>query len=116
MLTVRETVGAISVVVGAAVLAAVNHHPSHGRRPARERAAVQAVADRLSRRQIADAWTQMKLANPTPLRAIQSAVPLPARSVYEDGPAIVLVFEGHEGTCVDLISRLVGNTVETRRC
>lgn len=116
MLTARETVGAISVVVGAAVLAAVNHHPTHGRRTAKERAAVGAAAGSFTHHQIAEAWTQSKLGNPGRLHEIQAAFPLPPRSTYEEGTAVVLVFEGHDDICIDLISRPEASTVEDRRC
>jgi hypothetical protein len=45
--TVREAVGFAAFLVGAAALTAVNHHPDHGRRTERERAAVEVAAARV---------------------------------------------------------------------
>ena len=112
----REAVGVVAVLAGAAALAAVNHHPNHGRRTAQERAAVQAAAAVFTHRQIADAWTETKLGRPEGLRRIQAAFPLPPRAAYDDGAALVLVFDGHDDVCIDLVSRPEGKTVRSRRC
>lgn len=76
MVQMREAIGFAAFVVGAAVITAVNHHPNHGRRTERERVAVAAAATAFTHQQIATAWTQMKLANPEPLLAIEQAFPL----------------------------------------
>jgi hypothetical protein len=112
----RETVGFAAFLVGAAALAAVNHHPTHGRRTERERAAIQTAAAGVTHGQIADAWMQFKLGNAIPLHEIERAFPLPVRTTHEAGGGIVLTFAGHGGTCVDLESRIVGATVTSRRC
>jgi hypothetical protein len=116
MVQMREAVGFAAFVVGAAALTAVNHHPDHGRRTQRERIAVEAVAGQFTHGQISDAWTQAKLGNSQPLREIQRAFPLPVRTVHEDGMDIVFTFLGHDTTCVDFVSHLVGRTVNARRC
>jgi hypothetical protein len=116
MFQTREAIGCAAFVVGAAALAAVNHHPNHGRHTERERVAVEAAANRLSHQEIADAWLQAKVGNSQPLKAIQETFPLPVRTVHEDGTGIVFTFLGHETTCVDFVSRLVGSTVTARRC
>ena len=116
MLTIRETIGATAVIVGAAVLAAVNHHPTHGRRIARERAAVQAAADHLTHDQIADAWMQARLGATGALTAIAGAIDLRHLSTHQDGDAIILTFEGRSDRCIDLVSRPDRNTVENRNC
>lgn len=116
MIQMREAVGCAAFIVGAAALAAVNHHPNHGRRTERERVAIEAAAGQLTHQEIADAWLQAKLGNREPLRAIQQIFPLPVRTVHEDGTGIVFTFRGHETTCVDFVSHLVGRTVTARRC
>ncbi len=116
MVQMREAIGFAAFIVGAAALAAVNHHPNHGRRTERERVAVEAVAGRFTHLEIADAWTQAKLGNGQPLKAIQEAFPLPVRTVHEDGTGIVFTFLGHDTTCVDFVSQLVGRSVTARRC
>ncbi|MDQ1567741.1 MAG: hypothetical protein QOF96_2621, partial [Actinomycetota bacterium] len=60
-MVLRDVVGTAAVIVGAAVLAAVNHHPTTGRRTERERVAVQVAGDRLTHEQISAAWNQTKL-------------------------------------------------------
>ncbi len=116
MVQMREAVGFASFIVGAAVLTAVSHHPDHGRRTERERLAVEAVANQFTHNQISDAWTQAKLGNSRPLQEIQGSFPLPVRTVHEDGTGIVFTFIGHDMTCVDFVSHLVGSTVNARRC
>jgi hypothetical protein len=116
MVQMREAIGFCAFVVGAAALTAVNHHPNHGRRIERERLAVEAVAGQFTHLEIADAWTQAKLGNSEPLKAIQATFPLPVRTVHENGTSIVFTFLGHETTCVDFVSQLVGSTVTARRC
>jgi hypothetical protein len=116
MYTLREVVGFGAFIVGAAALAAVNHHPTHGRRTERERAATQAAAAGVSHTQIAEAWMQTKLGNPGPLSEVQRAFPLALRATYEDGAGIVLTFAGHDQTCIDLVSQPNSSTVTSRRC
>ena len=116
MVQMREAIGFAAFLVGAAALTAVNHHPTHGRHTERERTAVEAAAVQFTHRQIADAWTQSKLANPQPLLAIEHAFPLPNRTVHEDGRGIVFTFLGHDHTCIDFMSRPDGQAVTARRC
>ncbi|MCA1845328.1 MAG: hypothetical protein LC792_19465 [Actinobacteria bacterium] len=116
MLTLRESVGVAAILVGAATVAAVNHHPVTGRHTERERAAVQAAGDRLTHAQIAAAWTQMKLGRGAPLHEIERAFPLPSRSVHQEGAAVVLTFIGHNATCIDFVSRPDTSTVGSRHC
>jgi hypothetical protein len=116
MVTLREIVGFSAVIVGAVVIASLNHHPSHGRRIERDRAAVHAAASGFTYQQIADAWTQTKLGDATALHAIRRQFPLGYRATYQEGDAIILTFAGHGGHCVDLVSRPAGHTVGTRRC
>jgi hypothetical protein len=62
MWTVREAIGAASVLAGVVVLAGISHQPTkHGRRLERERIAVQTAADHLTHDQIAGAWMQARL-------------------------------------------------------
>jgi hypothetical protein len=112
----REVVGTAAVIVGAAVLAAVNHHPTTGRHTARQVAAVQAAGDRLTHDQIAAAWTQTKLGHSGPLQDVERTFPLATRTVQEEGPAVVLTFVGHNETCIDFISRPDGGITRTRHC
>ena len=116
MVQMREAIGCAAFIVGAAALAAVNHHPTHGRRTERERVAIEAAAGRLTHQEIADAWVQAKLGNSQPLKAIQQTFPLPVRTVHEDGSGIVFTFLGHETTCVDFASHLDGRTVTAHLC
>ena len=116
MHTMREAVGFAAFLVGAAALTAVNHHPSHGRRTERERAAVQAAAAGVRHTQLAEAWTQARLGNRGPFNDIERTFPLPLRATYEDGAGIVLTFAGHDQTCIDLVSAPTSSTVTSRRC
>ncbi len=116
MVQMREAVGFVAFVLGAAALTAVSHHPNHGRRTERERAAVQAAADQLTHQQIAEAWTQTKLGNGRLLAEIERTFPLPVRTVQEDGGGIVFTFLGHDTTCIDFVSRPDSSIVTARRC
>lgn len=116
MVTTRDAVGVTAFLVGAAVLAAVNHHPTHGRRSERERAAVHGAAGRLTHQQIADAWTRTELGDATSLHAIQRQIPLEYRAAHQEGDAIILTFAGHGDRCIDLLSRPDGTSVRTRPC
>src|SRR4051794_12076574 len=112
----REAVGFAAFVLGAATLAAVSHHPTHGRHTERERVAVEAAAIQFTHQQIADAWTAAKVGDPAALKAIERAFPLPTRTVHEEGAQIFFTFVGHEGTCIDFVSQPDGRTVTSRRC
>lgn len=112
----REAVGFAAFLLGAAALTAVSHHPTHGRHTERERLAVEAVAAEFTHQQIADAWLQVKLANPAPLLAIEHAFPLPKRTVQEAGGGILFTFTGHADTCIDFLSRPAGPIVTARHC
>lgn len=116
MVQIREAVGFAAFLLGAAALTAVNHHPSHGRRTERERAAVAATVTQFTHQQIVDAWTQAKLGNPQPLQAIEQAFPLPVRTVHEEGAGIVFSFTGHGETCIDFLSQPDRRVVSARRC
>ena len=116
MLTLREGIGAAAVVAGAAALAAVNHHPTHGRRLERDRAAVQVVAHQLTHEQISDAWTQARLGDTAALSAIAEAIDLRYLSIHQEGDAVVLTFDGHGQNCVDLVSGPDANRVRSRQC
>jgi hypothetical protein len=116
MWTVREAVGAASILTGVVVLAGISHQPNHGGGLERQRMAVQTAADHLTHEQIADAWMQTGLGATAALAAITEAIGLPYRSTHEQGDAIILTFAGHDARCLDLISTPTGNTVDTRRC
>jgi hypothetical protein len=116
MAQMREAVGFVAFLLGAAALTAVNHHPDHGRHTERERRAVETAATRFTHQQIADAWTELKLSNPEPLVAIERAFPLPKWQVREEGPGILFTFLGHDDTCIDFLSAPDHRTVTARRC
>jgi hypothetical protein len=116
MHTMREAVGFGAFVLGAAALAAVNHHPTHGRRTERERAAIQAAAGGVTHQQVSDAWTQTKLGNSVPLTQIERRFPLPIRATYEAEGGIILTFAGHSQTCIDFLSLPTTQTVTARAC
>lgn len=112
-----------TLIVGGIVLAVVvalsfNSARTEGRptRADKDRAAVQIASDRVSHQQVADAWTQMKVFNARPMDELLKTFPLPHRSTYEDGDGIVLVFDGHGGTCIDFRSGPNEGTVSARRC
>ena len=116
MFQLREAVGIAAVIVGAAALAAVNHHPTTGRRTERERAAIQTAGERLTHGQIAAAWTETKLGNTRPLQDLQRTFPLAPRAVHEERSAVVLTFAGHNETCIDFVSQPHSSMVRTRHC
>ena len=116
MLTLREGIGAVAVLAGAAALTAVNHHPTHGRRLERERAAVQVVADQLTHDQISDASKQARFGATAALSAIAAAIDLRHLSTHQEGDAIILTFDGHGHRCLDLVSRPEANRVRSRKC
>ena len=116
MYTAKEVVGFAAFIIGAAALAAVNHHPDHGRRTERERTSTESAAAAVPHIRIADAWAQSKLGNSGPLSEIARSFPLPLRSTSEDADGIVLTFAGHDETCIDLVSRPAATTVTSRDC
>jgi hypothetical protein len=109
-------IGAAVVVVAAGV-AAVSHHPGGERGFVRDRDTIEQAAQRLTYEAISDAWTQFKLGNHAPLDAIRGTVPLSYLGTHEQaGTAVTLTFAAHRATCLDLISTPTGNTVRTRHC
>ena len=116
MLTLREGIGAVAVLAGAAALTAVNHHPTHGRRLERQRSAVQVAADQLTHDEISDAWAQARFGATAALSAIAGAIDLRYLSAHQEGGAVILTFDGHGPNCVDLISRPDTNRVRSRKC
>ena len=116
MYTVKEVVGFAAFILGAAALAAVNHHPNHGRRTERERASIESAAAAVPHVRIADAWAQTKLGNSGPLSEIARRFALPLRSTTEAAGGIVLTFAGHDETCIDLVSQPAAMTVTSRDC
>ncbi|MCA1845185.1 MAG: hypothetical protein LC792_18730 [Actinobacteria bacterium] len=116
MAQMREAVGFVAFLIGAAALTAVSHHPTHGRHTERERDAVVAVAGQFTHQQIADALAQTKLGKGQALHEIEQSFPLPVRTVREDGAGIVFTLRGHGTTCVDFTSRSDGSTVAARHC
>jgi hypothetical protein len=81
----------------------------------RDREVVQAAADRLTYQTISDAWTQNRLGNGAALAAIHDSVELRYLATHDEGDAVILTFQSHNRRCIDLVSRLSANTVETRR-
>jgi hypothetical protein len=117
MWTVREAIGAASVLAGVVVLAGISHQPTkHGRRLERERIAVQTAADHLTRDQIAGAWMQARLGATAALAGITEAVGVRYLAAHHENDAIIVTFAGRAGRCLDLVSRPEGNTVERRAC
>ena len=109
--TVRIGVAALVVAVSAA-LAAGSNHANADTRIKEDRKVVEAVAHRFGYDAISDAWAQSKLANPAPLDSIRGNIPLRYVGGHEQaGSVIVLSFESHRGTCLDLVSSPIGNTV-----
>ena len=112
MLTIRESVGAAAVVIGAAVLAAVSHHA--GGQGAHARRAVESAAHRLTYQDVADGWTRMLRGDTSRFDAIVHSVALPYRATHQQGDGLVVTFASRHGICVDLVARPAGNSVETR--
>lgn len=110
--TTREAVGAVAVVLGAALLAAVSHHA--GGQGDHARRAVESAADHLAYRDVSDAWAQTKVGDFRRLDALVAGVPLRYRAAHEDGDAVVLTFASREGACIDLVARPAANTVRSR--
>jgi len=116
MYTVKEVVGFGAFILGAASLAAVNHHPNHGRRTERERASIESAATAVPHARIAGAWAQTKVGNSAPLNELSGTFPLPLRSTSEQSGGIVLTFAGHDETCIDLLSQPARTIVTSRDC
>ena len=112
MLTIREAVGSVAVVVGAATLAAVSHHA--GGQGTHARRAVRTAADRLSYQDVSDAWARVKAGDPSGLDGIVHGVGLPYRAAHQEGDAVILTFASREGVCVDLVARPAAKTDTTR--
>ena len=109
-------IGAAVVAVAAAATGASHHAHATGR-AVHARQVVQIAADQLSYQAVSDAWAQTKLGNPAPLDAIRRGVALRYLTAHEElGAAVVLSFAGQNGTCLDLVSRPVTNSVRTRHC
>jgi len=106
----------VSGVVLAAIVALSAIPAARPTRSERGRAAVEAAADRLTHQQILKAWTQTKSGDPQPLEDIKQTFPFPARTIYEDGPGLVLVFAGHDQTCIDFVSHPQESIVSARHC
>jgi hypothetical protein len=58
----------------------------------------------------------MKLGHAAPLDSIEAVFPLPLQATYEDGTGIVLTFDGHDDTCIDLVSLADRSDVTARDC
>ncbi len=115
MARTREIWVGAAVVAASAALAAASHHANADTRVRKDREIVETAAGGLSYQAINDAWIQTILANPTPLRAITSTVPLRYVAAHEQaGTVVILTFAAHRSTCIDLISSPFANTVRTR--
>jgi hypothetical protein len=106
-------IGAAVIAVAAAATGASHRAHADGER---SRDLVETAAAQFTHLAINDAWMQMKLGNAVPLDALRQSVALRYLATHEDGDAVILTFAGHRNTCVDLISRPLANTVETRHC
>jgi hypothetical protein len=85
----------------------------------RDRAAVEAAAQRLAFPSVANAWLRMKLFDHQPLEQIETSVGLRARTIHEEAGAVVFTFPSGYGTrqlCFDLAVRPDRNTVHSRHC
>jgi len=112
MLTVREVVGTLAVVTGAALLAGLTHHA--GGQGTHARRAVESAAGRLTYGEVSAAWAKAKAGYTGGLDALVRGVALPYRAAHQEGDAVVLTFASQEGACVDLVARPERNTVRTR--
>ena len=113
MLTVRESVGAVAVVAGAAVLAAASHHA--GGQGTHARGVVESAAHHLTYQDVSDAWARMQRGDAGRFDAIVHGVALPYRAARQDGDAVVVTFASRNGVCVDLVARPAGNAVGIHR-
>jgi len=104
-------IGAVVVAASAAV-AATSNHANADTRIREDRKVVEAAARQFGYDVINDAWGQSKQANVAPLDTIRGAVPLRYVGGREQaGSVVVLTFASHRGTCLDLVSSPIGNTV-----
>lgn len=112
--TVQFGIAAVVVAVSAAVAASSNH-ANADTRVKKDRKVVEAAARRFGYPAISDAWAQSKQANPAPLGTLTGTVSLPYVGGREQGGSVVvLTFASHRGTCLDLVSSPIGNTVRRR--
>ena len=101
------------------IVGAVAERSRAGAPYAQDRAAVAAAAQRLAYPPVADAWLRMKLYDHQPLEQIETSVGLRARTIHEEGGAVVFTFPSGYGTrqlCFDLAVRPDGDTVDSRPC
>jgi hypothetical protein len=104
-------VAALVVAVSAAVAAGSNH-ANADTRIKKDRKVVESAAHRFGYDVISEAWGQSKQADLAPLDTIKGSVPLPYVGGREQaGSVVVLTFASHRGTCLDLVSSPIGNTV-----
>jgi hypothetical protein len=109
--TVWLGVGA-AVMVASAAVAATSNHANADTRIREDRKVVEAAAGRFGYDAINDAWSRSTQADPAPLDTIRRAVSLRYVGGREQaGSIVVLTFASHRGTCLDLVSSPVGNTV-----
>jgi hypothetical protein len=111
--TAEIVVGAL-VILGAAAVAANSSSANAESRVRKDRQIVETAANELSYQTISDAWVHFNNANPGPLDALKSAVPLPWIGANEQAGMVILTFGAHRATCIDLISSPFANTVRTR--
>lgn len=124
MLASRRVRSATLLIVGAVACAALvaGERSERSRASAavrRDRVAVEAAAQRLTYRPVADAWLRLKLFDRQPLQQIETSVGLRARTVHQEGEAVIFTFPSGYGTrqlCFDLAVRPNGNTVDSRPC
>jgi hypothetical protein len=108
--TVWLGVGAVVVAASAAV-AATSNHANADTRIREDRKVVEATARQFGN----EAWVQSKQANLAPLDTIKGTVSLRYVGGREQaGSVVVLTFASHRGTCLDLVSSPIGNTVRRR--
>jgi hypothetical protein len=109
--TVQLGVAAL-VVAASAAIAAGSNHANADTRIKKDRKVVEAAAGRFGYDAINDAWARSKQADPAPLDTIRGVVPLRYVGGREQaGSVVVLTFASHRGTCLDLVSSPIGNTV-----
>ena len=102
-------------MLASAAMAAASYSANADTRVRKDRQLVEDASQYFSYETINDAWTQIKLANPTPLEAIRQVVPLSYVGGHERaGSVVVLTFAGHRSKCIDLMSSPIGNTVRSR--
>ena len=106
-------VGAVVVAASAAV-AATSNHANADTRIREDRKVVEAAARQFGYGAISEAWGQSKQ-DSAALDPIKGAVPLRYVGGRDQaGSVVVLTFASHRGTCLDLVSSPIGNTVKRR--